>query len=370
MARIKTRTAKDGTPRYTVEVRLKGYPPETATFKRKTDVTQWIQSTESALREGRHFKTTVSKKHTLADVIDRYLKDVANKKFKPNELRVRLPILAWWKSQIGYCTLADLSDTDFSECRDTLRDFGGTKCEPLAADTIHRYFLTLSNVLNICAVEWKWIAKSPLKDSGIEMPTKPDGIVRYLDDDELSRLSIACKDSRNKQLHAAVMLAVSTGMRRSEISYLYWRKPTNPPEFGAWGVVNLADKCIILETTKNGKPRRVSLAGVALQELIKLSKIRRIDTDLVFHSPSKPDQPIDFTASWTTARRKADIKNFRWHDLRHTTASYIAMDGGSLLDIAAVTGHKSLDMVQRYAHLSESHVSKVVESMNKRIKGS
>ena len=57
MASIKTRTAKDGTPRYTAEIRLKGYPPQTATFRRKTDVNKWIQDTESAMRGDRHFKT-------------------------------------------------------------------------------------------------------------------------------------------------------------------------------------------------------------------------------------------------------------------------------------------------------------------------
>ena len=76
MATIKTRTAKDGTPRYTAEVRLKGYPAQTATFKRKTDANKWIANTESAIREGRHFKTTEAKKHTLADLVDRYIKDI------------------------------------------------------------------------------------------------------------------------------------------------------------------------------------------------------------------------------------------------------------------------------------------------------
>ena len=369
MARIKNRTAKDGTPRYTAEVRLKGYPPGTATFKRKTDATKWIQDTESALREGRHFKTTVSKKHTLADAIDRYLKDTAFTNLTPNEIRIRKPILNWWKSQIGYCTLADLSASHFDKCKDTLQGIGGVKGEPLAADTVHRYFLAISHVLKSC-VKRKLLAKSPLKDSEIEMPALPKGRVRFLDDDELSRLSIACKQSRNKQLYSAFMVAVSTAMRLSETRYLYWRKPTNPPEFGAWGVVNLTDKCIILETTKNGDSRRVFLSGVALEELTKLSKVRRLDTNLVFPSPTLPQQPIDFTSAWTTARKNAGVTDFRWHDNRHTAASYIAMDGGSLLDIAAVTGHKSLVMVQRYAHLSESHVSKVVESMNKRIKGS
>ncbi|MCX7103500.1 MAG: site-specific integrase, partial [Methylobacter sp.] len=270
MARIKTRTAKDGTPTYTAEVRLKGYPPEAATFKRKTDATKWIQNTESAMREGRHFKTTVSKKHTLEDAINRYLKDTAFTNLTPNEIRIRKPVLNWWKSQIGYLTLADLSASDFDKCKDTMQIDGGTNGKPLAPDTVHRYFLAIKHVLKSC-VKWKLLSISPLKDSEIEMPKKPDGIVRYLHDeesnDELSRLTIACKQSRNKQLYAAFLVSVSTAMRLSENMWLYWRKPNNPPEFGAWGIVNLADKCIILEKTKNGKPRRVPLKGVALEEL-------------------------------------------------------------------------------------------------------
>jgi hypothetical protein len=131
MARIKTRTATDGTARYTAEVRLKGYPAQTATFKRKTDATKWIQNTESAIREGRHFKTTESKKHTLGDAIERYIVDIAPTKFKPNELRIRIPILNWWKSQIGYCLLSDLSVKDFAACRDTLLTQGGTRAHHL-----------------------------------------------------------------------------------------------------------------------------------------------------------------------------------------------------------------------------------------------
>jgi hypothetical protein len=73
MATITERTALDGTKSYKAEVRLKGYPAQRATFKRKTDAAKWIQNTESAIREGRHFKTTEAKKHNLDEAIDRYI---------------------------------------------------------------------------------------------------------------------------------------------------------------------------------------------------------------------------------------------------------------------------------------------------------
>ncbi|MCK5662109.1 MAG: site-specific integrase, partial [Thiotrichaceae bacterium] len=96
---------------------------------------------------------------------------------------------------------------------------------------------------------------------------------------------------------------------------------------------------------------------------------RRIDTNLLFPSKAKHDKPMDLRAPWMTALEKAKIEDFRLHDLRHCTASYLAMNGASLAEIAEVLGHKTLQMVKRYAHLSDGHVSSVVESMNSKIFG-
>ncbi len=369
MATITERTAQDGTKSFKAEVRLKGYPAQRATFKRLTDAKKWVQNTESAIREGRHFKTSEAKKHSLGEAIDRYTVDIAPTKFKPNELRIRLPILNWWKSQIGYCLLSDLSVKDFAACRDTLASQGGNRGAPLAAATIKRHFLSISHVLKICHLEWHWLEQNPMKDGIIELPTPPRGIVRFLDDEELARLTIACKNSLNNLLYPAFIVSVSTGMRQAESMNLYWREPVTPPSCTAWGVVNLSDNCIILHQTKNGNRRRVPLAGTALLELQKLAKVQRLDTRLVFPSPTHPHKPIDLKRAWATALKKADVVNFRWHDLRHTAASYLAQDGATLIDIAAILGHSTLDMVRRYSHLSDSHISSAVERMNQRIGG-
>ena len=369
MATIQERITKDGTKSFKAVIRLKGYPTQTASFQRKTDANKWIQNTESAIREGRHFKTTEAKKHTLGEAIDCYILDIAPTKFKPNELRIRLPILNWWNSQIGYCRLSDLSAKDFAACRDTLIKQGGNKGTPLAAATIKRHFVSITHVLKICQLEWHWLEQNPLKDGIIELPELPRGIVRFLDNNELARLTNACKNSLNNLLYPAFILSVSTGMRQGETMNLYWREPTTPPLNTAWGVVNLTENCIILHQTKNGNRRRVPLAGVALIELQKLAKVQRLDTQLVFPSPTKPCKPIELKKAWATALKKAEIENFRWHDLRHTAASYLAQDGAGLIDIAAILGHSTLQMVQRYAHLSDSNISSTVERMNQRIGG-
>ena len=105
MASIKELKDKDGKTRFHVQVRIKGSPPQYASFKRKTDAERWIQQTESAIREGRHFKTTEAKKHTLGALIDRYIKDVIPTKRKSEQRQGAQ--LIWWKKQLGRYLLSE-----------------------------------------------------------------------------------------------------------------------------------------------------------------------------------------------------------------------------------------------------------------------
>jgi len=369
MATIEKRTDKNGDTSYRVKIRLKGYPTESASFQRLTDARIWAASTETAIRENRHFKTAEAKKHTLDDAIERFKVDVLPVKFTQHEQSLRTHMLTWWNKQLGYCLLSDLTPSHFADARDALikqpSRMGGT----LSPDTIRRYFLTIKAVFKACVVDWAWLEESPLKDGRIELPALPKGRVRFLDDEERARLLNACKQSEQPWLYLAVVMAISTGMRRGELMRLYWKAPKTPPQETAWGVVNLAEKVIILHATKNGERRRIPLASHVLALLRQHAKIRRLDTALLFPSLKDPDKPLQFESSWKTALKKAEIDNFKWHDLRHCTASYLAMNGASLAEIAEVLGHKTLDMVKRYAHLSDGHVSSVVESMNTKIFG-
>lgn len=125
---------------------------------------------------------------------------------------------------------------------------------------------------------------------------------------------------------------------------------------------------VILQETKNGDIRQVAITGHTLDLLKQLSKFRRLDTHYLF--PGKfPRKPIDICAAWETAVKKAQITNLRFHDLRHSCASNLAMNGASLAEIAEVLGHKTLAMVKRYAHLSETHTVGVLSRMNQKIFG-
>lgn len=117
MATIRTRIAKDGSPRYTVEIRLKGQSPQTATFKRKTDAKKWIQDTESAIRGARHFKTIEAKKHTVAEMIDRYLATANLSKVQDEHTGLHL---RRWKDELGSLVLANLNADVITQVKEKL----------------------------------------------------------------------------------------------------------------------------------------------------------------------------------------------------------------------------------------------------------
>lgn len=357
MASIEKRVTDDGKTSYRVKVRVKGFPVQSATFERKTDATKWAQSTESAIRENRHFKTSEAKRHTLADLLERYIRDV--QPTKPRTAPFQTSQLNWWKAEIGSYALSDVTPSLIAECRDKLAGGITVRGKPRSLATVNRYLAVLSHAFTIAVKEWGWIDDSPMRK--VTKGKESRGRVRFLSDDERVRLLKACKESSNSYLYPVVVLALSTGMRAGEIMGL------------TWDVVDLNQGYAILHETKNGERRRVAITGHALEQLKELSKVRRIDTNLLFPSkettPQKPQKGMDLRAPWLAVLKVAGIDDFKFHDLRHSAASYLAMNGASLAEIAEVLGHKTLQMVKRYAHLSEGHTARVVASMNDKIFG-
>ncbi len=352
MASIEKRITKDGKPIFRVKVRLKGFPEQNASFERLTDAKRWAQQTESAIREGRHFKTSEAKRRTLGEMIDRYIADVIP--HKPKNIKNRTLHLNWWKAQLGKYSLADTTPAVIAEQRDKLakeKTKHGTLRSP---STVVRYIAALSHVFTIAVKEWGWLDDNPMRK--VTKPKEPRGRVRFLSDDERSRLLAACKESDSHYLYITVVLALSTGGRRMEILGLHWQD------------VDLLRGIITLHETKNGERRILPLAGHALELMKEHSKIRYVNCNLVFPGKNLKD-PVDVRTPWENALKRSEIIDFKWHDLRHSCASYLAMNGASLAEIAEILGHKTLQMVKRYAHLSDAHVSKVVADMNKKIFG-
>lgn len=364
MANITKIEGKTGI-KYRVLIRLKGCPAQSATFARKTDAAKWAQDVESAIRDGRHFKTIEAKRHTVGEMIDRYIQDVVpGKKDQVNTANQ----LLYWKEQIGHKILADVNTAMITDIRDrllkdpytTTRRTGDTVVTTeriRSKTTANRYMAAISSCFTVAATEWGWLESSPV--DGIKKQAEPQGRVRFLKDDERERLLTSCQASTNPLLFPIVVLALSTGMRYGEVMGL------------TWADVDFTNQRIVLHDTKNGERRAVHLAGKALGLLLELkAKNIRPGSELVFPGSNAMNRgPASIRTAWTTALRKAEIRDFKFHDLRHSAASYLAMNGAALLDIAAILGHKTLAMVKRYSHLSETHVGGVVASMNEKIFG-
>ena len=352
MATIEKRRADDGTSSYRVKIRLSGQEPVTGTFTRITDAKRWVQATEAAIREGRYFKTAEAKRHTLADLVDRYVLEVLP--HKPKNSANTAHQLGWWKSKLGQHTLDEITAARIVQCRNDLLATKTRRNRPMAPATVVRYLAALSHSLNIAVKDWEWMDDSPMRK--VSKPREPRGRERFLSDDERVELLTACKESTSTYLYPVVVLAISTGMRSTEMMTLRWPQ------------IDLKRGQIRLHDTKNGSSRAVPLAGHAMNLVQDIAKVRRIGTDLLFPGRD-PKKSVDLKKPWNTAVRKAKLMDFRFHDLRHSAASYLAMNGASTIEIAAVLGHKTLQMVKRYSHLANSHTSSVVTAMNEKIFG-
>jgi integrase len=262
--------------------------------------------------------------------------------------------MGWWKERLGSYTLIDITPALIAEARDKLAKLPSPRGGTMSPSTVVRYLAALSHAFTIAVKEWGWIEDNPVRK--VTKPKEPRGRVRFLSDDERERLLAACRDSRQPYLLPAVVLALSTGMRSAEVTGLTWDR------------VDLKAGRILLEETKNGERRVVPLVGHALELLREHAKVRRLDTGLLFPGRN-PNRPAELRYAFAIALEAAGIEDFRWHDLRHSAASYMLMNGASLGELAEVLGHKTLQMVKRYSHLSETHTKNLVERMNAAIFG-
>lgn len=352
MATIQKRTSAAGETSYRVMVRLKGFPAQYQTFKRKTDAKRWGQQTEAAIREGRFFAANEARKHTLSEAIERYRQEVLEPK-SPRAREDPERHLRWWHSQIGALTLADVTPPIIAEQRGILAAGQTHYGKRRSPSTVNRYLASLSHLFTIAVREWGWLVHNPSRN--VRKLKEPRGRVRFLSPEERERLLNACRRSRSRRLYPLVVAALSTGARRGELLSLRW------PD------VDLERGVAVVHYTKNGERRALPLAGHALELFGDLWRTRELDSDFVFSN--RRGMSRFPRQAWDSALRHAGLQDFRFHDLRHSAASYLAMSGATLAELAEVLGHKTLQMVKRYSHLTEQHTSSIVARMNEEIFG-
>jgi integrase len=355
MATIVKRRNKDGTTSYQAKVRLAGFDSANGTFERKTDARDWARKTEEDIKAGRYFGE--SKRHTFNDLVDEY------QPYAKDPVR-----LAYWRKEFGPDRLDTVTAPRIEKQSEKLQSEETKRfATPPTGDpekdckrpratrkgpTANRFLAALS-VCMAHGVKLRWIEKNPC-----ELVTKPKenrGRVRFLSDDERTRLLNACKV--HPDLYLAVVLSLTTGARQAEIMTL------------RWGQIDFNRQVITLHETKNGERRSIPLVGEAFTLLQARAKVRNLKDDRIFPPTprAKKAAHLDLRAPWESAIKTAELIDFRWHDLRHTAASYLAMSGVSLVEIAKVLGHRTLAMVARYSHLSDGHIVATGEKLAARL---
>lgn len=350
MATFRKLPQKDGTIHWQAIIRKEGRPARYASFHNRTDAVRWAKAQEVDIERDDTGITTEAHRHTLAQVLDRYRREVLPTKAPSTQPNYRIH-LAWWESQLGTLRLADLRADRIDTCRDLLTQAGKSPA------TVTRYLASLAAALTAAVRLWHWLPASPLAQ--VHKPTVSNERTRFLTEDELARLLTACRESTSPDLLLAVMLAISTGARQGEILNLRWRDLDLER-----GIITLRAG---IETTTKGGSRGVALAA-EVAPLLRDRAAAGVDpAALVFPSRVTRRHPIDLRKPFETALARAGITDFHWHDLRHSAASFLAVDGASLLEIGAILGHRNPSTTKRYSHLTEQHAHDLTRAMSRRL---
>jgi integrase len=217
---------------------------------------------------------------------------------------------------------------------DTIRNM---EAEGKSPNTIRLHLAVISHLFKIARTEWGMESISNPVDA-VRKPKLPQGRERRLAGDEEVRLMDACRADENPDIKYIVQFAIETAMRRSEICGLRWEN------------IDLAGRVALLPDTKNGTVRRVPLSSVALSILTALP--RRLD-GLVW------DVKADtVTQSFERCCKRAAIDGLTFHDLRHEATSRLFEKGFNPMEVSAITGHKTLQMLKRYTHLRAEDLAK------------
>lgn len=346
---------------YKARVRRQGQSGQISkTFKTRSAAERWARKTESAIEQDDAGLTNEAQRHTLREAIKAFRLDKLPT-LRPSTARAYSEHLDYWDNRLGHLRLCDVAPARITECRDQL------KSEGRAAATVNRYLATLASVLTFAVKDRHWLKVSPM--SGVAKLKEDNAVTRFLTKGELRRLLDACEASASPDLRLAVILSITTGARQGEILGLRWRDIDLER-----GILHLR---VGNETETKGGARSLPIAPPAvplLQDRRQALLGRSDDADtlgerLVFPSRRSQSKPVQLRQPWETALKRAEIEDFRWHDLRHSAASFMAKQGATLLEIGAVLGHRSANTTKRYTHLTEEATHSLVRGMAETILG-
>lgn len=317
MASIRNRQGK-----WQARIIRKGFAPITKSFIAKQDAERWARQIEADIDKGSYTNAALAERTLFKDVIERYVHEVTLKTRSMKEDVYRLRALA--RHPIARLRMTALTPIKVAEYRDE-------RLQRVSNGAVIRELSYFSSIINHARREWGINIVNPIPL--VKKPASPQGRSRTLSNDELERLLNACMPrvkNGNIWVLPVVKFALASAMRRGEILGLRWSE------------ISFDRHTAFIPLTKNGTSRTVPLSSEALTILRDLP--RSLD-GRVF-----PINGPNLSVIFDKARRIAKVEDFHFHDLRHMAITRIAENLPNLIELSAVSGHKSLAMLKRYYH--------------------
>jgi len=342
---------KRGDYQWRVQIRRKGHPTQCKTFFTRKEADAWARLIESEMDRGVFFSRAEAESTSLAEGLERYRKEVTSRKKSAHREGVRINF--WLSHPLSNRMLASLRGADFAKFRDDRRKEG------ISDSTIRLDLALISHVFTIARTEWQMEGLlNPVRS--IAMPSASRKRDRRLESGELDRLLVELEKSRNRFVVPAVLFAIETAMRQSEILSLRTQD------------IDRVKQTAYLKDTKNNEPRVVPLSKAAMGILDSLplpshgGRLFSVTQDGLIRAFSRSvaqarNVYIEDCISAIAQPDEHFLNDLRFHDLRHEATSRFFETGNfEIMEVAKITGHKTITMLSRYTHLrAENLVAKL-----------
>ncbi|MGK5021054.1 site-specific integrase [Janthinobacterium sp. LB2P10] len=318
---------KKGEGQYHVQIRKRGYPTQTKTFTKEADARRWATIIESEMERGVFVSRSEAEATLVKDVLQRFATEILPTKRSEQSDKSRIKTLI---EAFGDYRLASLSSTQVARFRDQRLKVVGPQ------SVIHEINL-LNRALKTATMDWGIALPGGLPTAQVRKPVKPRGRDRRVTEEEITNI---LKVTGSAELRTIVTLAVETGMRRSELAAMTWEE------------VDLKKQTAHLPKTKTDVPRTVPLSKAAIWALKdfgakKEGRVFALQAESMSQAFERACEP-----------HRANIVNVRFHDLRHEATSRFFEKGLNVMEVASITGHKTLEMLKRYTHLRAEDLAK------------
>lgn len=337
---------KKGDLQWHVQIRRKGYPTQTRTLNTKTDADAWARSVESDMDRGVFRSTVEAEQTTLGAILARYEQEVLPAKKGQAADRSRIKTLS---ARLGVLRLAAITSS-------TVASFRDSRLKEVSEQSVIHEINLLNRIFKAAVIDWGVTLPAGIPTELVRKPKKPQGRDRRASQSEIDAI---IEITGSNELAGIVLLAAETAMRRGEIAGVLWRN------------VDLKKQVLTLHDTKNGDRRDVALSTAAVKVLKSLP--RRIDGHVFGLKPESISQAFErardrarnaYEKECEKAGREPDrvfLIDLRFHDLRHEAASRLFEKGLNPMEVASITGHKTMQMLKRYTHLRAEDLAKKLD---------